>query len=86
MILTLKQAEELIDRIIVECMGSLLEPEPRAIITPILELLYDRTGEFDSKLLRLWLNCGLTKSLQQILEEKPEGWEDLFSYLILIGL
>lgn len=34
------------------------------------------------ELLKLWWFCGFSKSLNQILEEKPKGWEALFEFLI----
>ena len=37
-----------------------------------------------AKTLSLWQPCGLNKSLQQILEEKPDGYLELFEYLISI--
>lgn len=33
------------------------------------------------KLLNLWLDCGITLSLQDILESKPKRWNKLFLYL-----
>lgn len=67
--------------------GDHLKTQPQVMpvrIGDVLEKIWINTKplrEGHIKLLFLWRKCGFTLSLQEIYQEKPTGWLELFTFL-----